>query len=118
MAPDVLVLCVIVVFGVNVGQRVWHVIRQDPHSGLRSIYHRTGLLLDIIILGLQAFGRALASCLTHCQVVKASELDVLDHLFFFNAVCVHDVAGCYFTLCRCDVLINVHAAFLSSYNQT
>ena len=59
MVPDMLVLCVIVMFGVDVVQRVHYVIRHDHGSLLRSIYERTGLLLDILILGLQAFGKPL-----------------------------------------------------------
>lgn len=59
MVPDMLVLCVIVMFGVNVVQRVHYVTRHDHGSLLRSIYERTGLLLDILILGLQAFCKPL-----------------------------------------------------------
>lgn len=55
MVPDVMVLCVIVAFGISVAQRVHHVTSHDSGSLLRSIYERTGLLLDIAILGLQAF---------------------------------------------------------------
>ena len=53
MVPDVMVLCVMVAFGLNVAQRVHHVIRHDHGSLLRSIYKKTGLLLDTLILGLQ-----------------------------------------------------------------
>lgn len=55
MVPDMMVLCVIVMFGANVAQRVHYVIRHDPRSFLRSIYARTGLLLDTMILALQVF---------------------------------------------------------------
>lgn len=55
MAPDILVLCVIVAFGVNVAWRVYEVIQHDHGSLLRSIYARTSLLLDVVILVLQAF---------------------------------------------------------------
>lgn len=54
MVPDMMVLCVIIMFGVNVVQRIYHVVRHDPRRFLRSIYERSGLLLDIAILGLQA----------------------------------------------------------------
>lgn len=59
MVPDALVLCVIVVFGVSVAGRVHYIIRHDHGSLLRSIYERTGLLLDLVILGLQAFCKSL-----------------------------------------------------------
>lgn len=54
MIPDVLVLCVVTMFGMNVVQRVWHVVQHSPESALRGIYQRTGLLLNVIILCLQA----------------------------------------------------------------
>ena len=57
MVPDMMVLCVIVMFGVNVVQRIYHVVRHDPGRFLRSIYERSGLLLDTIILGLQILSK-------------------------------------------------------------
>ena len=51
MVPDMMVLCVIVAFGVNVAWRVCEVIRHEHGSFLWSIYERTSLLLDVIILG-------------------------------------------------------------------
>ena len=59
MVPDVMVLCVIVIFGVSVGQRVYHLAAHDPAAVLRSIYERTGLLLDISILALQVVCKTL-----------------------------------------------------------
>lgn len=53
MVPDVIVLCVIVVFGVSVAQRVQHIVSHDHGSLLCSIHERTGLLLDISIFALQ-----------------------------------------------------------------
>ena len=61
MIPDMLVLLVIVIFGVSVGRRIRHALVCDSGSLLRSIYGRTGLLLDIVILGLQAFCKLLNS---------------------------------------------------------
>ena len=68
--PDAMVLCVIAVFGVSVAQRVHYIIRHDHGSLLRSIYEKTGLLLDLIILGLQVFcklRRILFPCFTKCN---------------------------------------------------
>ena len=53
MVPDVMVLCMVVMFGVSVSQRVYHIAGHDTGSLLQSIYERTGLLLDITILVLQ-----------------------------------------------------------------
>lgn len=58
MVPDVVVLCMIALFGASVIQRVAHMVSHDLGSTLRSIYGKTGLLLDISILGLQAFCKA------------------------------------------------------------
>lgn len=55
MVPDAMVLCVIVVFGVSVAHRMHYIIRHDRGSLWRSIYERTGLLLDLVMLALQAF---------------------------------------------------------------
>ena len=60
MIPDMMVLLVIVIFGVSVGQRVQHTLVHDSGSLLRSMYGRTGLLLDIGILGSQAFCKLLS----------------------------------------------------------
>ena len=67
MVPDAMVLCVIAVFGVSVAQRVHYIIRHDHGSLLRSIYEKTGLLLDLIILGLQVFCKLLFPCFTKCN---------------------------------------------------
>lgn len=76
MVPDMTVLCVIVAFGVNVAWRVYHVVRHNPRSLLRSIIVRANLMLDVVILGLQAFCEPLAlssgiphGCTTvHCKL--------------------------------------------------
>lgn len=68
MVPDMMVLCVIVAFGVNVAWRVYDAIRHDSGSVLQSIYHRTSLLLDVIILGLQVLSK---SCHHICKCALA-----------------------------------------------
>ena len=59
MIPDMMALLVIIIFGVSVGQRIRHTLVRDSGSLLQSIYGRTGLLLDIVILGSQAFCKLL-----------------------------------------------------------
>lgn len=68
MVPDVIVLCMVVMFGVSVIQRVYHAISHDVESTLRGIYERTGLLLDISILGLQVFCKFLNAKLEHFAI--------------------------------------------------
>ena len=58
MSPDVLVLVTVVVFGVNVGQRVHHITSRHNRHLWRLLYEKTGLLLDVIITALQAFSKA------------------------------------------------------------
>ena len=92
MVPDMMVLCVIVMFGVNVLQRIYHVVRHDPGRFLRSIYERSGLLLDTIILGLQILSKPpilrklkanhaalmmrIAACL-YCMTAKAGYFNLM-----------------------------------------
>ena len=56
MIPDVLVLLVVAVFGANVLQRVQQVTYKDHRHLWQTLYERTGLLLNLAILALQAFG--------------------------------------------------------------
>ncbi|DBA75406.1 TPA: hypothetical protein ACH3X1_010669 [Trebouxia sp. C0004] len=51
--PDVLVMLVIAVFGVNVVQRIRQVTHKDHRHLWQILYERTGLLLDVAILVLQ-----------------------------------------------------------------
>lgn len=54
---DVLVWCVMVAFGVNVVQRVRHVVQHNCKHLWQVLYHRTAILLDTAILVLQAFSK-------------------------------------------------------------
>ena len=54
---DTLVLLVTVVFGVNLAQRIRHVAHEDHRHLWLVVYERTGLLLDVGILALQAFSK-------------------------------------------------------------
>ena len=69
--PDVLVLLVMVVFGVNVVQRVRHVTHVDHRHLWQILYERTGLLLDLVILALQALSK-LALCSAHCYALRSA----------------------------------------------
>ncbi len=51
-----------VIFGVNVVQRVRHVTHKDHRHLWRILYERTGLLLDVAILALQAVSKYNTSC--------------------------------------------------------
>lgn len=51
--PDVLVMLVMAVFGVNVVQRIRQVTHKDHRHLWQILYERTGLLLDAAILVLQ-----------------------------------------------------------------
>ena len=55
---DVLVCSVMVAFGVNVVQRVQHVVQHHRKHLWQVLYHRTAILLDIAILALQAFSKS------------------------------------------------------------
>ena len=50
------------VFGANVVQRLRHVTHRDHRHLWHILYERTGLLLDVAILALQALSK-LAPCL-------------------------------------------------------
>ena len=59
-----------VVFGVNVVQRVRHVMHRDHRHLWQILYERTGLLLDVVILALQALSKF--AC---CSVVLCNKLE-------------------------------------------
>lgn len=69
--PDALVLFAMLMFGASVGQRVHHIASRHNRHLWRLLYEKTGLLLDVTILVLQAFSETLPSAL--CLVV-ADEL--------------------------------------------
>ena len=62
MFPDALVCLVMAVFGMNVVQRVHHVTQEDHRHLWRILYERTGLLLDVAILALQAISMLNTAC--------------------------------------------------------
>ena len=96
MVPDAMVLCVIAMFGVSVVQRVHYIIRHDHGSLLRSIYEKTGLFLDLIILGLQAFCKTLLPCFSkryHKHVQPFDNTPALDALHVAALKC-----GCCFSV--------------------
>ena len=55
---DVLVCSVMVAFGVNVVQRVQHVMQHNRQHLWQVLYHRTAILLDTAILALQALSKS------------------------------------------------------------
>ena len=57
--PDALVACVMVVFAFNVAQRVRHITHKHNRHLWRLLYEKTGLLLDMIIVLLQATSKAI-----------------------------------------------------------
>ena len=57
MIPDALVLSVVVLFAVNVAQRVRHITRKNSRHLWRLLYERTGLLLDVVVVLLQVLGK-------------------------------------------------------------
>ncbi len=58
---DVLVCSVMVAFGVNVVQRVRHVLQHHRKHLWQALYHRTAILLDTAILALQAISKSVGT---------------------------------------------------------
>ena len=52
--PDALVFCVMVVFATNVALRVRQITHKHNRHLLRLLYEKTGLMLDVFIVALQA----------------------------------------------------------------
>ena len=65
--PDVLILLVMVGFGVNVVQRVRQVTHRDHRHLWQILYERTGLLLDVVILALQALSKLASRSAVLCS---------------------------------------------------
>ena len=70
MIPDVLVMLIIAVFGVSVGQRVHHIASRHNRHLWRLLYEKTGLVLDLTILILQAFSKTPSLSLTCTYVLS------------------------------------------------
>ena len=55
--PDALVFAVMVVFAVNVALRVRQITHKHNRHLWRLLYEKTGLLLDVFMVALQAFSK-------------------------------------------------------------
>ena len=67
-----LVLLVMVVFGVNMVQRVRQVMHRDHRHLWQILYERTGLLLDVVILALQALSKLALRSAVICNTLEQS----------------------------------------------